>query len=496
MSNFDWLVKKNLRSVDQLRLWPENPRLNPEETHLTIANFAEELTTEQSERKEFQDLIKSIAEKGFIPADPVVVWQNEDNHKFYVAEGNRRVIALKLLRDPQKSPKSIRSFVRKCAEKIDLTSIEKIHVNIAPSFEDAEWYINQRNSTSSLQRPWSRIQQQRWIATLYNKYNGDIDKIMSIAELEQSELEAIIRILKIRDFIKEDIVRGQFSEEEYEKANSFRFPITILERFFGSKEVRERWGLEFDGMEVRIISNKASFLIAYANLIKRIINNSKNNEEDINIDTRTITSNLEDILNSLPIVDLTPSEQDNNQEEPALDIDNDATEDESTNGDNETPNQYIHLKNNVNRGNILLPIYHVQTDSARILGLFEELKKIPFRYPNHIASSIRVFLDLSVLKYIETEGLDTALQTAYNAHIRDIPLKKKIEYLKANKFNGNIKKIATRLVDESQQYSLDVLNGYIHGQDTHYHGKTFLNGFWDFLFPLFQTLLDIREENV
>lgn len=167
-SKYEWLEKKTPRAVDQLRLWTMNPRLNLEESHITLSDFAEDFISEGSDKKHFFALLNSIVDDGFIPADPIVVWQNDKNQKYYVAEGNRRVLALRLLRNPHKAPKSIRSYIRNLSRKIDLTKIEKILVNVAPTFEDAEWYINQRNNASSLQKPWSRIQQQRWILELYN----------------------------------------------------------------------------------------------------------------------------------------------------------------------------------------------------------------------------------------------------------------------------------------------------------------------------------------
>lgn len=190
------------------------------------------MTAEEADRKDFFKLLKSIAEDGFKPANPIIVWKNEENNKYYVAEGNRRVLALKLLREPNKAPKSIRGFVRTQSQRINKKDIEKVLVNVAPAFEEAEWYINQRNSTSSLQKPWSRIQQQRWLSELYEKYSGDIDKITSITKITQSELEGFIRILKIRDFVKQDQVKNYLTDEEFAAAVSYKFPISILERFF------------------------------------------------------------------------------------------------------------------------------------------------------------------------------------------------------------------------------------------------------------------------
>ena len=95
-NKYEWLEKKTPRSIDQLRLWNENPRLNPEEKHITLADFTEDLIAEDKDKKYFFELLRSIATE-YIPADPIVVWKDEESQKFYVAEGNRRVLALKLL---------------------------------------------------------------------------------------------------------------------------------------------------------------------------------------------------------------------------------------------------------------------------------------------------------------------------------------------------------------------------------------------------------------
>jgi hypothetical protein len=79
--NTKWLIQKTPRSVDQLRLWSNNPRLNPEHEYIRLYDFVEELLSDDAERKDFLSLIKSIAEDGFIPLDPIVVWKNEENQK-------------------------------------------------------------------------------------------------------------------------------------------------------------------------------------------------------------------------------------------------------------------------------------------------------------------------------------------------------------------------------------------------------------------------------
>jgi hypothetical protein len=412
---------------------------------------------------------------------------------------------LKLLREPKKSPKSIRSFIRKASSQIDIMTIEKIPVNVAPSFEDAEWYINQRNSSSTLQRRWSRVQQQRWIVTLYQKHDGDLDRILSVTKLTKSELEGIIRTLKIKDFVKLDIVKNNLTEEEFQLADSYRFPITILERFFSFADVKEKWGLEYDGLDVNIISNQDSFYGAFTELIKRIVN-----KEDDKINTRLKKEDLEEVLGSLPSVIFNSDEEDETEGEENNSTDDGSENTESTdnsdssgestsdNTESETepepqPDPINHLKGNPNRPKMVLDIYSLNTDSYRLLGLFNEFKKISLTYKNTVSASLRVFLDLAVFKFIETEDIEDDLKRYYRDELKNISLKKRLEYIKTNKLSGKPQNIVSRLIDPSSQYSLDVLNGYIHSQDTHYLNKQFLNGFWDFLFPLFQEFLDIRE---
>ena len=484
MGTFEWLEKKTPRSVDQLRLWPEKPRLNPEENHIYLSDYAEDFYEETTD---FLDLIKSIAEDGFIPADPIVVWKNEENEKFYVAEGNRRVTALKLLRNPQKAPKKIRAAVKKLASKIDRDSIDKILVNVAPTFEDAEWYINQRNSNATLQRNWSRIQQQRWISDLYQKYDGKIEKIASITRMSKSELEEFIRILFIRNFINDELVKNSLTDDEFDKASSHRFPITILERFFSSTKVKEKWGIEFNGDKVKIKSNRSSFLKAFTILIKNIISDNPK----VIINTRTLTSNLDEILEKLPEVSFEQDAVIDEEKEP------EDTQEEEDGQDQEEGNRFQDLIGDPNRNKILIDLYEIDTDIYRLKGLFDEFKRIPSsRYINCIGASLRVFLDLAVHSYIEKEEIKNEIVVFYKSDFKDVTLKRRLEYLKQNNFTDEPQKIISRLLDPSQQYSLDVLNGFVHSQDTHYLTKNFINGFWDFLFPLIKELVVIKDKNV
>lgn len=498
--SYNWLVNRKSRSVDQLRLWSENPRLNPEDTHITLSDYASDLIEETGGKESFLKLVSSIVEDGFVPADPIVVWKDEDTSKLYVAEGNRRVLALKLLRNPAKAPRALRSFFRKCSLSIDLDDFRKIPVCIAPSFGDCEWYINQRHASSTILRPWSRHQQQRWIAELYDKHRGNVDRVLAITKLTHSQINSTLRILKIRDLALEKDVLGQLEDGDQQSIRSHRLPMTILERWFENAIVKERWGIEFDDDRVDIRSDKVTFSNAYAEWIKLVL---RRDERDVpvRINTRTITSNLEEIFECLPRVSLEPqapledsvsneSDERNSENEECTDAKNN-----ESNSVNDTKAKEPD-KNNPARSRLVVKDYQLHTENHKMFALFEELKEIPLvKYKHCVAASIRVFLDISVQEYIDQEGLSSDLQAQYKGASDRINLSQKLSFLKERKLSSHRqpKKVVSKLLNPTSRYSLDILNSYVHGSDTNHVDKNYLNGFWDFLFPLLSFILDIKE---
>lgn len=483
MANNDWFNRRYLRSIDNIRLWNENPRLNPEEKHVTLADFVEDITEDDNDRRNFLELVKSIATNGFIPAEPIVVWQDTNNNKFYVAEGNRRILALKLLRDPDRAPKKIRASIRSYAKQ--WSRINKIYINIAPTLDDAEWYINQRNSTSTLQRKWSRLQQQRWVESLYVKYGEDYNLLAQKTNMSLGEIEAFIRDIKLIGLVKEPEVKELLTADEFKAATSHQFPMTVLERFFDTTRVREEWGVKFEGTSVKL-DNRKSFLAAFACLIKNIVSP----EPKIKIDTRTITSNIDGILMALPKV--------HKEESAPFSVETKKKLEEGT----PVPaapsprKKKVIKKGDPDRPHLVLSCYSLNNDNYRLEHLFNELKELPTqKYVSIAAVSVRVFLDLAVLEYITSEGLDTAICAKHSGLLKNIELNKRLTFLaEQTGFKGTpLSTTIARLTNAKSDFSLDVLNGYIHGKETAYLNRNFLNRFWDFMFPLIRKLLVVDE---
>lgn len=492
----NWWEKRALRSVDNLKLWVDNPRLDPVEEHVRLSDFIEDLMSDDSERREFLDLVRSISDRGFMSFDPIVVWKNE-NEKYVVAEGNRRVLALKLLRNPDKAPKSIRRLIKELATKIDRDQIEKVRVCVAPSFEDTRWYILQRHSTGSLLKRWQRLQQQRFIMSVYEDVGQDLDKTADITNFKRGEVVEALRFVGVRNLATRKEIIDQLTLEEREAVYSHRISMTVLERWFGKKFVREAWGIEFDEIDIIIKSDVNSFYNAYAKFLKLMLN--PNNELGYLITTRAIDNHFEKIFSVLPKVTISEGALSTfvKTEKSKTEDEKQAKEDGKKSGDKEesgAPRK--ELKANPDRNQLTSDFYKINVSSYKLAALFKEFMQLPVnKYKNVTAASLRVFLDLAVDEYIVSNSLESKVCQKEKVAYAEVKLSRRLQFLQ----NGIVTdkaalKVIKELLTHNNDYSLNTLNDYVHGTQTHKVNRRFLNGFWDMLTPLLKVLVDLKEK--
>ncbi|HGS5403590.1 TPA: ParB/Srx family N-terminal domain-containing protein [Vibrio cholerae] len=517
MEKGSWWESRSPRSVDNLRLWVDNPRLDPVESHDTLNDFVEDLLSDTSEREEFLDLVKSISERGFTSFDPIVVWRDEKG-RHIVAEGNRRVLALKLLRRPETAPQGIRKFIREQAKLIDRDKIEKIRVCIAPSYEETRWYILQRHSTGSLLKKWQRLQQQRFILNAYEEQNEDIDATIEVTGLKRSEIIEALRYVCLRNIATRAEIISQLSPNERESVYSHKISMTILERWFGRKFLRERWGIEFNGMDVVINSDMTSFLNAYAKFLKLMLNPT-DNELGFPINTRTIDSKFDKIFEKLPTVTfpnssdimptvVKPEKYDAEKEKEGKKVASESSESNDLTKPNEltsknkdnfvkdaaSPDKII--KANPDRNQMVSSYQIINVSSYKLKALFKELQLLPVnRYQNISASCLRVFLDLAVDEFIGASELQNDLARKEKKSYSEITLMRRLQILQDNYISSKeANRVIKELLNHSNEYSLNTLNEYIHGTRVHKTSRRFVNGFWDMLTPLFAVLIELKDK--
>lgn len=472
MATLDWKNKFIKISVSKMKLWSENPRINSSIEPKSITEYTEVLIDTNDERDDFLLLVKSIAENGFQAYTTVMLWK--ENGQLYVAEGNRRILAIKLLLKPTLAPDSIKKKIEALSSSmINLDVLKTISVIVAPDFDKAEWHINQQNNISSLKKPWGRKAQIKWIYDTYIFHDKDIKVAMNKCEMTKGKVYQAIRLHKVFQYITDPIVLETIGAELYSKVVSSRFPVTALERFILTNDVQEKWGIVYKEDEVIIKSNYKSFMVAFCEVVKLIAIGE--------LDTRNLNKNEVNKLLERPefLVSFEKEEVTNREEQINLDggKDNVETEDGSQqlslfNNDNSdshlvdaTVINYVSSQPSSSRGSSisltnkppklendpfrknLIPknLKKLTTTNPRLNGLFEELKNLDInKHENCVAACLRVLLDLSVWEYIKSNKISQQVVDSVRpcpGDIHKVTLDQKIEYLSKNLNNTEAKKL-------------------------------------------------------
>lgn len=156
--------------IEDIMINPENPRHN--EVQLTIPEMSEELIMKQLIRdretaNKMFDLIKSIYESGFIPSLAVILEYKENINKYIPWDGNRRITALKILKNP-KVMQNLKYFtyaqintVFEFSKKVQEDFYE-VSAYIVQNFEEAAPMIKAIHTTASGAMQWDRIMIKRF----------------------------------------------------------------------------------------------------------------------------------------------------------------------------------------------------------------------------------------------------------------------------------------------------------------------------------------------
>jgi hypothetical protein len=126
MASADWVTRRV--SVASLHLDAKNPRLGRE----TLAQAPREIIQYLFEHDKALEVAESIATRGFFPNEPLLAVI--ENNRLVVVEGNRRLAALKALKEPGLLEGAKQRQIEKLSRKIlDQQSLATIPVTIAPN---------------------------------------------------------------------------------------------------------------------------------------------------------------------------------------------------------------------------------------------------------------------------------------------------------------------------------------------------------------------------
>jgi hypothetical protein len=151
--------------VNDLEFDKENPRL----PHSVVDSDKEEDVIDwMLKDASIIELMGSIGEKGFFPAEPLLVVKKGSSKKYTVVEGNRRLTAVKLLHNPKLATRRYSSIQILVNEADNIPP--KLPVMVFPKRNEILDYLGFKHITGVKQ--WSALAKAKYLRELKQEYNS------------------------------------------------------------------------------------------------------------------------------------------------------------------------------------------------------------------------------------------------------------------------------------------------------------------------------------
>lgn len=256
MAQEPWPTK--LQPIASLHLDPKNPRLGRE----TTARAPREILQYLFEHDKALEVAQSIATRGYFPNEPLLAIK--ESGQLIVVEGNRRLAALKALREPGLLEGPFQRQLERQARQIeDLGEIKYAPVTIAPSRRATDRQIAGRHVGAPV-LPWRTENRASFILDkLTEGYTNT--QLQDQLGFSLADIQAARQTRAIADMARS----LDLPEEVKAKLDSPRAKLfTTLERVFDSSVGREFLMVEPDPDHgVRGTTTKTEFLRGFTRLL-------------------------------------------------------------------------------------------------------------------------------------------------------------------------------------------------------------------------------------
>ena len=260
MQQYDWPIKGV--SLDEILLDTDNVRLN-----VTGKVAQSSLLADLFNYENAIELVQSIVENGVFPDElPVVI---EQDGKYIVIEGNRRIAALKAIQSPDIVPDS---FATKIKGLGPLPNVQSVNVVIARSREDTNKLIASKH-TKTTRRRWRTLRKAYFYKTLLDseKEKWTIETLQKA--FPEHDIQKFIRMLGMHRIAKSLDYPTDIALKVHDER---KFPISTLERIYDNQQVQELLGFTFnDNGTVKIKSEQVAFSEVFQRIVRDIAEGKK-----------------------------------------------------------------------------------------------------------------------------------------------------------------------------------------------------------------------------
>lgn len=465
-------------AVANLHLDAKNPRLGRE----VSTRAPREIIQYLFEHDKAVEVAQSIASRGYFPNEPLLAIH--ENNRYIVVEGNRRLAALKALREPGLLEGNFNRQMERLSRKItSLDAITKVPVIVAPNRRATDRQIAGRHVGT----PVLAWQAENRASFILDKLDEGYDNKDLLDELGFS-LADIQKARQTRAIA--DMARSlELPEEIKAKLDNPRAKLfTTLERIFESSVGREFLKVQ-PNAEHGIVGSirKGEFIRAFAKLVTDVALGRQS--------SRTLNTN-EDIrkyFDSWPASDRPANKR--GSFVPADVIKGKSVASAARKGE---PASATKKPKQISK-TVLPRDFKVRFGNDRLVDIRRELTKLNRAdYPNAGAVLLRVFFELAVIHYLEQSGELAKLiqklggkgQLPYGTPTMKQLVPEITRVAKSHLTRDQANKVEKAIrYDAAAPFTLSDLHAFVH-QPSDLPGERDIWQFWLRVEPLFRLMLE------
>jgi len=444
-------------NVDDLLLDINNPRVEssksqPEETQKLLADQGEGILS----------LAEDILENGLSPIDRLLVMQDKtDLTKYVVLEGNRRVLALRIMNNPsllggiELDSKLKKQFEETASQFHQKRSVTSVDCFVVDKIEEGRHWILLRHTGAN-----DGAGVVDWTAFASSRFRG-----------EDPALQALDFVMKF----------GALSAEEKAQVGRHDFPLTTLDRLLSSRAVRRQLGFDVKSNKLvsgltpdelikplrRMIVDLGSRRIR----VSRLMNTAdqiKYVTEDFSVNDKP---NLSKAGKSRPVEDIVEADFKKRPEPKKQKRKQGGTSDRNTVAPR-TPKLVVSVD--------------------KIAEIYRELQRLKVdEFPHACSVLLRVFLELSVDHHLTTNGISLEERDRKgNKHKKDLgkKVKEAVDHVVAAGANSrDFAGVLRGLNVDHSPLNINLLHQYVHNRFVTASERE-LKAAWNHAGPLFEKI--------
>lgn len=477
MAASNWNTKR--LSVTNLHLDAKNPRLGRE----TSARAPREIVQYLFEHDKALEVAESIAHRGYFPNEPLLAI--EEDGRYVVVEGNRRLAALKALREPGLLEGSLERQVERLARRIaDPREIAEVPVTIAPSRRATDRQIAGRHIGTPV-LAWQAENRASFILEkLSEGYDNDElrdDLGFTLADIQQArQTRAVADMARSLDLPEE--IKAKLDNP---RAKLF----TTLERIFDSSVGREYLKIEPDPDHgLRGTTTKGEFIRGFKRLVTDVALGKQSSR------TLNTNDNIRQYFESLDPGDRPAPKR-------GSFVPSDIIQGKSVASLGRRPEQPTSPKRSKQESSTVLPRdLKIRFGNDRLIDIRRELTKLKRKaFPNAGAVLLRVFFELTAINYFQRKGeLAEIISRMEKKEGRALPFgtptmrqlaPEIIRVAKQHLTSAAAKKVEKAIrYDRAAPFTISDLHGFVHSTDM--PSDRDILQFWLRTEPLFRLMLE------